>query len=172
MVEAAVVLILTVEGDYAIRPAEEKVVLVEVVGSELTAMGVPPKHAWGKDLHICPHHICAIYRPTVLRLTGMREALLDQAAMADIEELAFEERLGLLFDREATARADRRLRARLRNARFRQSATVEDLDYHTPRGLDRTLMNALIGGGWIKKHPKRQIIQQNQSVANLRTGAS
>ena len=98
-----------------------------------------------------------MYHPTLeklaeLRLTGMREALLDQQAMADIEELGFEERLGLLLDREATVRADRRLKTRLRNARFRQSATVEDLDYHTPRGLDRALMNTLIGGGWIKKH--------------------
>ena len=98
-----------------------------------------------------------MYHPTLeklaeLRLTGMREALLDQQAMADIEELGFEERLGLLIDREATARAERRLNTRLRSARFRQSATIEDLDYHTPRGLDRTLMNTLIGGGWIKKH--------------------
>ena len=98
-----------------------------------------------------------MYHPTLerlaeLRLTGMREALLDQQAMADIEELGFEERLGLLLDREATVRADRRLKTRLRGARFRQSATVEDLDYHTPRGLDRTLMNTLIGGDWINKH--------------------
>ena len=98
-----------------------------------------------------------MYHPTLeklaeLRLTGMRQALLDQAAMADIDELAFEERLGLLLDREATFRAERRLKTRLRTARFRQSATVEDLDYHTPRGLDRTLMNTLIGGGWINKH--------------------
>ena len=57
-----------------------------------------------------------MYQPTLnqlaeLRLTGMREALLDQQAIADIEELGFEERLGLLLDREATARADRRLKA-------------------------------------------------------------
>ena len=98
-----------------------------------------------------------MYHPTLeklaeLRLTGMREALLDQQAMADIEELGFDERLGLLLDREATVRADRRLKARLRTARFRQAATVEDLDFHTPRGLDKALMNELIAGRWIKKH--------------------
>ena len=98
-----------------------------------------------------------MYHPTLeklaeLRLTGMREALLDQQAMADIEELGFDERLGLLLDREATVRADRRLKARLRNARFRQAATVEDLDFHTLRGLDKALMNELIAGRWIKKH--------------------
>ena len=98
-----------------------------------------------------------MYHPTLeklaeLRLTGMREALLDQQAMTDIEELGFDERLGLLLDREATVRADRRLKARLRTARFRQAATVEDLDFHTPRGLDKALMNELIAGRWIKKH--------------------
>ena len=98
-----------------------------------------------------------MYHPTLeklaeLRLTGMREALADQQAMADIETLSFEERLGLLLDREATARADRRLKARLRNARFRQSATVEDLDHQHPRGLDRTLMKELVSGSWIEKH--------------------
>lgn len=87
-----------------------------------------------------------------MRLTGMRQALLDQQAMADIDDLSFEERLGLMLDREATVRAERRLKTRLRNARLRQSAVVEDLDYQTSRGLDRTLMCELIGGGWIKKH--------------------
>ena len=98
-----------------------------------------------------------MYHPTLdklaeLRLTGMRDALEDQQAMADIDELSFEERLGLLLDREATFRAERRLKTRLRNARFREAATVEDLDYRTARGLDKALMNDLIAGGWIKKH--------------------
>ena len=97
-----------------------------------------------------------LYHPTVeklaeLRLAGMRQALLDQQAMSDIEALSFEERLGLLLDHEATVRAERRLKYRLRNARLRQSAVVEDLDYRHPRGLDKALMNRLITGQWIKK---------------------
>ena len=60
----AVVLILTAEADYATRPPEENVVLVEVVGSEVTALGVPPKDAYGRDLHIFPPHLCAVCRPT------------------------------------------------------------------------------------------------------------
>ena len=97
-----------------------------------------------------------LYHPTVeklaeLRLTGMRQALLDQQAMTDIEALSFEERLGLLLDHEATCRGERRLKCRLRNARLRQSAVVEDLDYRHPRGLDKALMNRLITGQWIKK---------------------
>ena len=64
----AVVLILTAEGDYAGRPAEEQEMLVEVVGEELTAMGVPPENAFGRDLTVCPHHLCAVYRPSVRML--------------------------------------------------------------------------------------------------------
>ena len=115
-----------------------------------------------------------MYHPTLdklaeLRLTGIRQALMDQAAMADIDELAFEERLGLLLDREATFRAERRLKTRLRTARFRQSATVEDLDYHTPRGLDRTLMNTLIGGDWINKHLNLLITGPTDPVSQCTT---
>lgn len=98
-----------------------------------------------------------LYHPTLeklaeLRLTGMRAALLDQQDLTDIERFSFEERLGLLLDREATFRAERRLKYRLRNAKLRQAAVIEDLDYLHPRGLDRALMNRLIEGRWIRKH--------------------
>ena len=89
---------------------------------------------------------------TELRLSGMKEALCEQQDMLDIEELDFEERLGLLVDREITAREDRRLKTRLRNARLRQQAAIEDLDYRHPRGLDKSLMRDLASCQWIKKH--------------------
>ncbi len=89
---------------------------------------------------------------TELRLAGMREALLEQQDMADIEELAFEERLGLLVDRELTVREDRRLKTRLRNARLRQQASIEDLDYRHHRGLDKALMQSLTRCQWIREH--------------------
>ena len=89
---------------------------------------------------------------TELRLGGMKEALCEQQHMPDIEELDFEERLGLLVDREITAREDRRLKTRLRTARLRQQAAIEDLDYRHPRGLDKSLMRDLASCQWIKKH--------------------
>jgi DNA replication protein DnaC len=89
---------------------------------------------------------------TELRLGGMKEALCEQQDMPDIEELDFEERLGLLVDRELTAREDRRLKTRLRTARLRQQAAIEDLDYRHPRGLDKSLMRDLASCQWIKKH--------------------
>ena len=57
--------------------------------------------------------------------------------------------LGLLVDREMTHRRDKRLAARLRYARLRHQAVVEDIDYRAPRGLDRGLFHKLVGGDWI-----------------------
>ena len=74
-----------------------------------------------------------------LKLTGMYQALLEQTQMPEIAELRFEERLGLLVDRERTAREDRRLKPRLHQAKLRQTACIEDIDARQPRGLEKSL---------------------------------
>ena len=88
---------------------------------------------------------------TTLRLTGMHKALSEQLALPNIDDLSFEERLGLLADRELTEREDRRLQTRLRQAKLKQSACLEDLDTRTPRGLDKALVAQLAAGQWIRK---------------------
>lgn len=85
-----------------------------------------------------------------LRLTGMLKALSEQMQMPDISDLSFEERLGLLVDREMTERYDRRLKTRLRQAKLRLSAALEDIDYRHPRGLDKSLMIALASCQWVR----------------------
>ncbi len=85
-----------------------------------------------------------------LRLTGMVNALSEQMHMPDISDLSFEERLGLLVDREMTERSDRRLKTRLRQAKLRLSAALEDIDYRHPRGLDKSLMISLASCQWVK----------------------
>jgi DNA replication protein DnaC len=87
-----------------------------------------------------------------LRLTGMATALHEQSTQPDIGRLAFDERLGLLVDREMTERDSRRLKLRLSQARLRQSACLEDIDYRAARGLDRTLMAGLATGQWLREH--------------------
>lgn len=87
-----------------------------------------------------------------LRLTGMIKALEEQLAMTGLEELGFVERLGLLVDRELSERENRRLKTRLEKARLRQAAAVEDVDWRTPRGLDRSLFLALCSCQWIGQH--------------------
>ena len=87
-----------------------------------------------------------------LKFTGMVAALTDQVATPDIDELAFEERLGLLVDREITERENRRLNSRLRGARLRHNAALEDLDYRHPRGLDKGLIQSLASCQWAREH--------------------
>lgn len=85
-----------------------------------------------------------------MKFTGMALALEEQLRTPDIAELDFNERLGLLVDREMTVRDDRRLKTRLRKARLPQSACIEDIDYRHRRGLDKSLMQSLIDGRWIR----------------------
>ena len=87
-----------------------------------------------------------------LRLIGMYNALHEQLQMPESAQLSFEERLGLLLDREASERATRRLRTRLTQARLRANAAIEDLDYRSHRGLDRALMLRLAGCQWLGEH--------------------
>lgn len=86
-----------------------------------------------------------------LKLFGMLKALEDQRAMADIDQLDFDERLALLVDRESTERESRRLNTRLKQAKLRHSASVEDTDFRTPRGLDKALFLSLAACAWIVK---------------------
>ena len=84
-----------------------------------------------------------------LGLAGMARAFAELEANPTSASLSHAEWLGLLLDREATERYERRLRARLRYARLRHQAAVENVDYRAARGLDRTLFQALIAGRWI-----------------------
>ena len=85
-----------------------------------------------------------------MKFTGMATALAEQMNMSDINEVSFEERLGLLVDREITERENRRLTNRLRRARFKLNASLEDIDYRHPRGLDKSLIRSLASCQWVK----------------------
>lgn len=87
-----------------------------------------------------------------LKLSGMYEALNEQLNSPDIEQMSFDERLGLMVDREMTVRDNLRLKTRLKNARLRQHACMEDIDFRHPRGLKREQFQQLLGSGWIKDH--------------------
>ena len=86
-----------------------------------------------------------------LKLTGMCDALEQQRAQPDTHDLAFEERLALLIDREVLHRENRRLERLLKAARLRVSACVEDIDYRHPRGLERSRMAGLASCDWIRQ---------------------
>ena len=80
----------------------------------------------------------------------MAKALAEQMEMSDLGTLSFEERLGLMVDREMTEREDRRLTTRLRKAKLRVPACVEDIDFRHKRGLNKPLVMALAACEWVK----------------------
>jgi DNA replication protein DnaC len=86
-----------------------------------------------------------------LRLFGMAKALEEQMEMDDIENLPFDDRFGLLVDREAVERENRSLTTRLRKAKLGQKACVEDIDFKQQRGLDKSLMLRLADCQWVEK---------------------
>jgi DNA replication protein DnaC len=87
-----------------------------------------------------------------LRLEGMAQALEEQRRQADICQLDFEERLGLLVERQWLWKKNRELATRLQYAQFKVSAALEDIDYRHPRGLKRAQIDQLRCSDWIDKH--------------------
>jgi len=87
-----------------------------------------------------------------MKLLGMTEALQQQLGSGEYLRLSFEERLGLLIDSEWTAREQRKLTRRLQVAKLRYLASLEDVDFKHPRGLDRSQVLSLGNCTWIKNH--------------------
>ena len=86
-----------------------------------------------------------------LRCHGMVEALAEQLKQSDIQQLSFDERLALLIERECITRENRRLTTRLRQAKLKMNACLEDIDYQAPRGLSKTVINQLAPCLWISR---------------------
>ncbi len=91
-------------------------------------------------------------RLTELGLDGMAKGFRDLAANPESRALDHAEWLGLLVEQEATLRQQKRFVARTRAAKLRHAATIEDVDYRTPRGLDRTMFLRLANCDWIREH--------------------
>jgi DNA replication protein DnaC len=89
---------------------------------------------------------------TQLRLPAFRDALEEQLHNPQYADLPFEDRLGLLVDRECIRRDNNRLQRRLRQARLPLPATIEDLDLSSSRGVDRCLVLQLAQGECISQH--------------------
>ncbi len=87
-----------------------------------------------------------------LRLPGMARGLLEQREHPDYTALGFEERLAMLVDRELTERRNRKLERVLKAARLRCPATIEDIDYHRHRGLERAHILTLAESHWVDAH--------------------
>ena len=87
-----------------------------------------------------------------LRLEGIAAALEEQRRQPDMAHLEFEERLGLLIERQWLWKENRGLTARIKAAQFKLNASLEDLDYRPTRGLKRAQIEQLRASRWVTDH--------------------
>lgn len=87
-----------------------------------------------------------------MKLNGLAEAFREQLETPDSAQLSFEERFGLLVDRQWDWKQNRALTRRLQLAKFKERGVIEDIDYQHPRGLDRKLLRTLATSEWVRQH--------------------
>ena len=88
-----------------------------------------------------------------MRMKGMAAAFIQQQEEPQTSQLSFEERFGLLVDRQWNWRQNRALERRLRDARLQGNACVEDIDFRATRGLDKQLVRSLMQDSeWVRRH--------------------
>ena len=87
-----------------------------------------------------------------LRLLGMIRELEIQSQTPKYLELSFDERLGFIVDREATERQNRRYMRRIKDARLKEMALIEDVDWRQSRQLDKSVFMSLASCQWIREH--------------------
>jgi DNA replication protein DnaC len=93
-----------------------------------------------------------IEKLNAMKLFGMRDAFAEQLELPTYASLSFEERFGMLVDREWTDRENRKLARRMKAARLKLRASLEEVDYSRPRGLDESLIRSLSSCEWVRNH--------------------
>lgn len=93
-----------------------------------------------------------IEKLNAMRLGAMARAFADQMQCPDMAALTFEERFGLIVDYQMTELENRRMHNRLKSAKLRLSAAIEDLDLRPGRGMDRAMIMSLAQNQWVKSH--------------------
>jgi len=98
-----------------------------------------------------------LMQPTIeklyaMKLIGMADALTQQMSDPGTSQLSFEERFSLLVDQQWTWKQNKALARRLRNAKLRSEACLEDFDWREPRGLDRGQVRSLATSDWVRQH--------------------
>lgn len=88
-----------------------------------------------------------------LRLSAMASAFEQQLEhVGTYESLSFTERLSLLLEQELLMRENRKQDRLLRQARFKLSATVQEIDYSHPRNIQKKQIAQLATGEWLGRH--------------------
>ena len=87
-----------------------------------------------------------------MKLLGMAEAFKEQAQQPSFQDLSFDERFGLLVDHQWTWKENARLKRLLQEAKLKLQACVEDIDFKTSRGIEKSVLLNLASCNWIRNH--------------------
>jgi DNA replication protein DnaC len=93
-----------------------------------------------------------------LRLPAMASGLLEQREHPDYAAMSFEDRLGLLVDRELLQRENRRLERVLKLAKLRSRGVIEDIDFTSTRGLDKATFLSMVDSKWVDHHQNVMVV--------------
>ncbi len=99
-----------------------------------------------------------INRLKELRLSSMAEAYDLQHQQPKLYQLGFDECFSLLVENEASARESKKLNRLIRAAGFPESAVLEDVDYGSSRGLDKSQVASLAGCEWVRQKQNLAIV--------------
>src|SRR3989338_7516734 len=86
-----------------------------------------------------------------MKLPGMAQAYQDQLGLPDVFSMSFDERFGLVIDREEIERENKKFCSRLRKAKLREQACLENLDINSQRGLDKSQVLSFKNIEWIRR---------------------
>ena len=107
-----------------------------------------------------------------MKLIGMAEGFKEQLEQPSFRDLSFEERLGMLVERQWSWKENKRLSRFLKEAKLKLQACLEDIDYRTPRGLEKSVILSLASCNWIRNHQNLLIsgptgVGKTTSIAKL-----
>src|SRR5512139_1860069 len=87
-----------------------------------------------------------------MKFIGMAEGFREQLEQSSFRDLSFEERFGMLVERHWSWNENKRLRRLLKEAKLKLQACIEDIDYRTPRGIEKSVILGLASCDWIRSH--------------------
>jgi DNA replication protein DnaC len=88
----------------------------------------------------------------LMKLIGMAEGFKEQLEQPSFRDLSFEERFGMLVERQWAWKENKRLNRLLKDAKLKLQASIEDIDYRTPRGMEKSAILSLASCNWIRNH--------------------
>lgn len=93
-----------------------------------------------------------IHKMRTMKFYDMAEKLKEMSGSALYQGLSPEEIISLLIDAEYTGRENRKRSRLLKLAQMKYQSHIEEIDYHSVRGLDKSVMTELINMRWVENY--------------------